>query len=230
MARTGRPAPGEHDPFRFPSYVNQSVDYQNEATVASKKQPKAVWHGSDRVVSEACIGGSRSNVDVVLLSGNGRSPGSCSKVQQALDWRTILNGLVVEEDGIMQLESKHAVWLESEPAKWGSFRVLRIESTGVQILVADNDDSLAAVLLGQGKAAKLYVNSEKHWERTCSVQMGPGLDWARRKSWDARCKEVELAEVARTGKAPAVRKLGGALTIGSFKASGGGWTESEIEE
>jgi hypothetical protein len=57
--------------------------------------------------------------------------------------------------------------------------------------------------------------------------MGPGLDWVNRKSWDVRCRESELWEVARTGTLPTNRRVMGTLSMIPAKVSG--W-ETMMEE
>jgi len=169
-------------------------------------------------------------VDAGVLGDVRSADSNRSKVRKQVDWRSQLAELELVEVDNVDLTSKHAVWLDPEPAHWGEFRTYRIESAGTRLLVRAGDDSLVAVLAGQGRAAKLHVGTETHWERLCSVQMGPGLDWINKKSWDVRCREEDLVEVARTGRSPSARRVGGALAIGNYRASGRGWTELEDEE
>lgn len=86
---------------------------------------------------------------------------------------------------------------------------------------------MVAVSVGKGKGSKLYVCGEHHWERLSVTQIGPGLDWTNRKSWDVRCREPELWEVVKSGMLPANRRVMGALSTMPAKVSG--W-ETIMEE
>lgn len=117
-----------------------------------------------------------------------------------------------EEIGSVHLSSKLSVWLSSENAVWGEHRIFKNDKTTVQAILNADGSAIVAVLVGNLKSGKLHVSKDVHWERLSSTQLGPGLDWIGRKSWDVRCPERDLLEVARTGKLPANRRVMGALS------------------
>ena len=198
--------------------------------MATKKRPKAVGNGSDGLAENVRPGRSCIDVDAGVFGIVRRADSNRGEVRKPVEWRAQLADLELSEAETVELESKHTVWLDMVPAFWGTFLTYRIDAAGTRLLVRAKDDSLVAVLAGQGRTAKLHVSTETHWERLSSVQLGPGLDWANKKSWDVRCREEDLPEVARNGKLTSMRRLSGALAIGNYKASGRGWTELEDDE
>ena len=149
------------------------------------------------------------------------------KPSNSSSWRDALSDVASEEVDRVSLSSKHSVWLCDAPAVWGAHAVFRFPSSGAMALVCIATDRMVAASVGKGKGSRLYVCGEHHWERLSVTQMGPGLDWVNRKSWDVRCREHELWEVARTGTLPANRRVMGALSMMPAKVSG--W-ETMMEE
>lgn len=149
------------------------------------------------------------------------------KSRKLSNWQEALESVPFEETSRVNLTSKHCVWLCESPAVWGSHLVLRFPSTGAVALVSETTNRMVAVSVGKGKGSKLYVCGDHHWERLSVTQMGPGLDWAGRKTWDVRCREAELWEVARTGTLPANRRVMGTLSMMPTKVFG--W-ETMMEE
>lgn len=167
-------------------------------------------------------GGIRINDD------HSSSDGICRrKTSEEVSRELLLKEAGFEEQGNVHLTSKHRVWLEDANAVWGDHRIFFNTKSNIQTILNKNGTSIVAVLVGNTKSGKLHVSKENHWERLSTTQLGPGLDWIGRKSWDVRCPERDLIEVAKTGKLPANRRVMGALAALQSKISSNlnGWDD-----
>jgi hypothetical protein len=142
-------------------------------------------------------------------------------------WEEALDGCSWSEESIVDLRSNHNVWLCNVPAVWGEHRVLSFPDSKSFAIVNIDSGRMTAVCVGSGKASKLYVCGEHHWERLSTLQIGPGLDWLKRKTWDFRCREAELWEVAKTGHLPANRRVMGAIPFSPSRFAN---YDSQIED
>jgi hypothetical protein len=121
-------------------------------------------------------------------------------------WNVYLDHLEPREIAKISLTSKFKAWLCEEPCDWGDLSVFEFKNSDSKALVNSNN-KVVAVSIGNGKLAKLCVNTEYHWEQRCTNKLGPGLDWLNKKNWDFRSKETELWEIAITGQIPKNRKM-----------------------